>query len=170
MSFRIRKAFLIPLGLLVIEIITLLISCIMFDQPIGKAIILGVIILPVIILFIECVFRNTIIGDDHIWMRKLLRSKQMNYAEITAVETILVKKRAFITLCTPDEFLIFSNAYSNFPDMVRLLLDKVPAAVVTEETAAMAQNPPTKSTDILSCWMAVVLMGFILYAQLKMFL
>ncbi|MDY0190229.1 MAG: hypothetical protein RBR22_05800 [Desulfuromonas sp.] len=170
MSFRIRKAFLFPLGLLVAEIIALLISCIVFDQPIGKSIILGVMILPVVVLFVECLFRNTIIGNDNIRMRKLLRSKQINYADITSIETILVKKRAFITLCTLDDFLIFSNAYSKFPEMINLLLTKVPAEVITEETAAMAKNPPTKSTDILSCWMAVVLMGFILYAQLKMLL
>jgi len=170
MSFRIRKAFLIPLGLLVAEIITLLASCIVFDQPIGKSIILAVIILPVIVLFVECLFRNTIIGDNQIKMRKLLRSKQINYADVTTVETILVKKRAFVTLCTADDCLIFSNAYSKFPVMINLLLGKIPEAAITEETAQMALAPPSKSTDILSCWMAVVLMGFILYAQLRMFL
>lgn len=170
MNFRIRKAFLFPLGLLAIEIVSLLASCIVFDQPVAKSVILGVIILPVIILFIECLFRRTTIDSEAIITRKFLRSKSIKLADISAVETIQVKKRAFVTLCAGDDFLIFSNAYSKFPTMVNTLLSYLPDDVITEETAEMASQPPRKSTDILSCWLAAALMGFILYAQIKMFL
>jgi hypothetical protein len=170
MIFRIRTGFLIPLGLLVIEIVALLASCIYFDQPMGKSIILAVMILPIIILFIECVFRNTTISNEALCTRKLLRRQEIKFADVTAVETIQVKKRAFVTVCAAQECLIFSNAYSAFPTMINTLLERVPAEAISPETAAMAQNPPSKSTDIISCWLGVVLMGFILYAQLKMFL
>lgn len=170
MNFRIRKAFLFPLGLLAIEIVALLASCIVFKQPVAKSIILGVMILPVLILFVECLFRRTTIDSEMILTRKFLRSKSIKLADISVVETIQVKKRAFVTLCAGDDFLIFSNAYSKFPIMVNTLLSYLPDEVITEETAAMASQPPRKSTDILSCWLAAALMGFILYAQLKMFL
>ncbi|MBW2187852.1 MAG: hypothetical protein JRG71_16185 [Deltaproteobacteria bacterium] len=160
MNFRIRKAFLFPLGILVIEIVALLASCIIFEQPVAKSVILGVMILPVLILFVECLFRSTTIDSETIMTR----------SDISEVETIQVKKRAFVTLCAGDDFLIFSNAYSKFPTMVNTLLSYLPEEVITEETAAMASEPPRKSTDILSCWLAAALMGFILYAQLKMFL
>lgn len=168
MSFNIRKAFLLPLGLLVVEIVALLASCIVFKQPVAKSIILAAMILPVIVLFVECLFRQTTIETDHIKTRKLLRSKKIDYTDITAVETIQIKKRAFVTVCTEDDCLIFSNAYSRFPTMINQLLDKLSDDVITDETAQMAQQPPRKSTDIISCWLAVVLMGFILYAQLHM--
>ncbi|OQY18577.1 MAG: hypothetical protein B6I36_06610 [Desulfobacteraceae bacterium 4572_35.1] len=168
MKFRIRKTFLFPLGFLVVELVALLISCIVFKQPPAKAIILAVMILPVIVLFIECLFRNTTIGDDHITMRKLLRIKRLNFADISSIETIMVKRRAFVTLSTNDDFLIFSNAYSGFPIMVQHLLTKLPAEVVTEEAVAMAEKAPNKSADMVSCWLAVLVVGFILYAQLMM--
>lgn len=170
MNFRIRKAFLFPLGLLAIEIVALLASCIIFKQPIAKSIILGVMILPVIVLFIECLFRRTTIDSEAIITRKFLRRKTIKLTDISAVETIQVKKRAFVTLCAGDDFLIFSNAYSKFPTMVNTLLSYLPDEVITEETAEMANQPPRKSTDIISCWLAAALMGFILYAQLKMYL
>lgn len=168
MTFRIRKSFLFPLGLLVVEIIALLISCIQLGQPVAKIVILAVLILPVIVLFIECLFRRTTITSDTICTRKFLRSKIIKLAEVTAAETIQVKKRVFVTLCAGDDFLIFSNAYSRFPAMVKQLLSHLPATAISEETATMAAQPPLKTTDIFSCWLAVAFMGFILYAQLRM--
>ncbi|MEA3466466.1 MAG: hypothetical protein U9R29_10745 [Thermodesulfobacteriota bacterium] len=170
MSFRIRKAFLLPLGLLAVEIVALLASCIIFKQPVAKTIILGIIILPVLILFVECLFRRTTIDSESILMRKFLRSKRIKLTDISSVDTIQVKKRVFVTLCAGDDFLIFSNAYSKFPTMVNSLLSDLPTEVISEETATMSEEPPHKSTDILSCWMATAFMGFILYAQLKMYL
>ncbi|MBN2644466.1 MAG: hypothetical protein JXR59_03210 [Desulfuromonadaceae bacterium] len=167
MSFRIRKGFLFPLGLLTLEIVALLVSCIVFHEPIGKCIILSTLVLPVLILFLECLFRQTVLTEQGIETRKLLRRKQLNFTDLTAVETIQVKKRAFVTLCAGDEFLIVSNAYANFPLLIDGLLQRVPAAVVSEETAQMATNPPRKSSDIVSCWAAAALLAFLLYAQLK---
>ncbi|MCD6527868.1 MAG: hypothetical protein J7K75_12840 [Desulfuromonas sp.] len=168
MTFRIRKAFLFPLGILAMEIIALFISCIILKQPVAKIVILGFMILPVIALFVECLFRRTTISEDQIETRKFLRNKVLRMADITAVETIQVKKRAFVTLCADDNFLIISNAYSKFPLMINRLLSFVPENTITEETSEMAEAPPRKSSDIISCWLAAALMGFILYAQLKM--
>lgn len=168
MTFRIRKAFLFPLGLLALEIIGLFASCIVLKQPVAKIIILGFMIFPVIVLFVECLFRSTTIRENEIETRKFLRRKTLRMTDITAVETIQVKKRAFVTLCADDNFLIISNAYSKFPMMINRLLSFVPESTITEETAEMAKQPPRKSTDIISCWLAAILMGFILYAQLKM--
>ncbi len=168
MSFRIRKGFLIPLALLTLEIAALMASCIILKQPPAKVIILGVMSLPVLILLVECAFRQTVIDDEAITARKFLRRKRLRFADITAVDTLQIKKRAFITLAADDNFLILSNAYADFPQMLNEVIARCPAEAITEETVALAQNPPTKSTDILSCWLAVILLGFILYSQIHM--
>jgi hypothetical protein len=167
MTFRIRKGFLVPLGLLSIETLALLITCFVFDEPVAKRIIVGVLILPVVVLFLECLFRRTIIDDEQVCTRKLLRRKCMRFADMTAVETVQVKKRAFVTLCAEDDFMIVSNAYTSFPSMISALLLRVPPESISDETAEMAQDPPRKTADIVSCWLAVVLLGFILFAQVK---
>jgi hypothetical protein len=51
--------------------------------------------------------------------------------------------------------------------MISALLVRVPKESISEETAEMAQDPPRKTADIVSCWLAVVLLGFILFAQVK---
>ncbi|MDY0212986.1 MAG: hypothetical protein RBR06_08270 [Desulfuromonadaceae bacterium] len=167
MTFRIRKGFLVPLGLLSIETVALFITCFIFNEPVAKRIIVGVLILPVVVLFLECLFRRTNIEAEQVCIRKLLRRKCIRYADMTAVETVQVKKRAFVTLCTDDDFMIVSNAYSNFPAMISALLLRVPQESISAETAEMAQDPPRKTADIVSCWLGVILLGFILFAQMK---
>lgn len=165
-NFAIRKSFLFPLGLLFVLAVTLFAVCLVKGEPTAKVLILGFLILPVAILFVESAFRRITIAGEGVTALKLLRKKELKFAEMTAVETVMVRKRVFLTLCAGDDFLILSNAYADFPGLVRALLPRVPAAAISEETKQMAVAPPVKSTDIVSCWLAVALLGFILYIQL----
>lgn len=165
-SFRIRRSFLLPLGLLLLLAGALFVVCLVQGEPIAKALILGFIMLPVVVLFVESVFRRTVLTGEGVVVFKLLRKKELKFAEMTAVETVQVRKRVFLTLCAGDDFLIISNAYGSFPALVQSLLARVPAAAISEETRRMAAAPPVKSTDVISCWLAVALLAFILYIQL----
>jgi hypothetical protein len=166
MKFAIRKSFLLPLGLLLALCIVLLLVNVMEGQSREKTMMLGFIILPVSILFFESAFRRTIITEEGVTVIKLLRKKFISFADVTSVETVLVRKRAFLTLCAGDQFVIFSNAYANFPQLVRTLLERIPPAAISEDTRTMAAAPPVKSTDIISCWLAVALLGIILFIRL----
>jgi hypothetical protein len=164
--FSIRRSFLLPLGLLLLLTGALFAVCLLRGESTAKLLILGFFMLPVTILFIESTFRRTLLTGDGVVVFKLLRKKELKYAELTAVETVRVRKRVFLTLCAGDDFLIISNAYANFPALVQVLLARVPAAAISEETKQMAAAPPVKSNDVISCWLAVALMAFILYIQL----
>lgn len=164
-TFTIRRTFLLPLGLLLLLSLGLLVTCIVQGQPVAKAIILGFMLLPVIAFFVESACRRAVVDDEGITVYKFLRKKRLSFAEMTAVETVMVRKRVFLTLCVGDEFIILSNAYADFPRLVRVLLERSPAAAVSAETRTMAAAPPSKSTDIVSCWLAVALVAFILYIQ-----
>jgi len=165
-TFFIRRTFLLPLGLLLGLAVALCIVCLVQGEPLAKVLILAAIILPVAILFAESVCRRAVVTDDGVTVFKLLRNKALKFGAMTAVETVMVRKRVFLTLCADDDFVILSNAYADFPGLVRSLLARVPAAAVSEETKVMAAAPPVKSTDIVSCWLAVALLAFILYMQL----
>lgn len=163
--YSIRRTFILPLGLLLLLSLSLFAVVIGQGQPKAKAIILGVMILPVFGLYIESFFRRVGISDEGVTVFKPFRHKNLNFADITEVETIQVKKRAFLTISSQEDFLILSNAYADFPGMVQALLAKVPAGSITDETAKMAEAPPVKSSDIISCWLAVILMSIILVLQ-----
>ncbi|PLX93629.1 MAG: hypothetical protein C0621_07045 [Desulfuromonas sp.] len=165
-TFRIRKAFLIPLGLLLLLCLTLLGVCIVHKEPLAKCLILIFLLLPIVVLFLESLFRRIEVDKEHVVAHRLLRRKRLAFAELSEIETVMVKRRAFITLCAGDDFLIISNAYSRFPELVAALLAPADETVVSETTREMAKEPPMKSSDIVSAWLAVGLLLFILYSQL----
>ncbi|WP_305043751.1 hypothetical protein [Geoalkalibacter sp.] len=165
LQFRINRAFLLPLGLLLALTVVLLVVCLAQGQTGGKIIILGLMILPVGGLFIESLARRAEIGEEAVTVHKFLRSSSLPYAQITAVEAVRVRKRAFLSLSSLDHFQIFSNAYQDFPDLVRSLLAHIPDELVSSDARALAANPPARSNDIVSCWLAVGLMLLILVVQ-----
>lgn len=164
-SFSIRKSFLLPLGLLLLLSLALFAVCLIQGQPLAKVVILGFIILPVLALFVESASRKVAVGEAEFTVFRFLRSKTMRFAEITSVDTVRVSKRAFVTLSAGDDFVILSNAYDQFPAMIRSLLAGVSPEVVSAETRELMEAPPKKSSDIVSCWAAVILMALIIYMQ-----
>jgi len=166
LQFVIRRSFLVPLGLLWILSLVLFAVSLVQGQPLGRIIILGVIILPVTMLLVESAFRRAVVNDEGVTVFKFLRRGRMEFRDITSVETVLVRKRAFLTLSSEEHFLIFSNAYADFPRLVREMLNRVPGEAVSQETRDMAAAPPVKSTEIISCWLGVLLLLLILYIQL----
>lgn len=164
--FKIRRSFLLPLGLVVLLALTLLISCIVMQLPVAKILILGFLLVPTIILFAESSCRQVRLQRDGVQVKKLFRSKQIRYSDLTSIDTVRVRKRAFVSLSSEEDFIILSNSYDHFDELLRRLLEKVSAEVVSDETRQLAENPPTKSSDVFSAWLAVVVLVLILYVQL----
>ena len=165
--FSIRKSFLLPLGLVVLLCLVLLVCCLVLDVPLAKTLILGVFTLPALLLFIESSFRKVSIDLEGVQIHKPLRNKRINFAEMTAIDTVQIRKRAFISLSSEADFIIFSNSYGNFGQLIKALLAKAPGKIISEETRQMANNPPEKSSDVFSAWMAVAVLVLIIYVQLR---
>jgi len=165
LTFHIRHAFLLPLGLLVLLTSGLFVLGLVQHQPPAKLLLLGAIWLPVTILFIESLFRRTEIDAEIVRVHKLLRTSSLRFADVASLDAMQVRKRAFLTLSSTKHCLIFSNAYQDFPELVRTLLKRVPAGTVTDGCRQLAADPPVKSSDIVSCWLAVALVALVLYFQ-----
>lgn len=165
--FLIRRTFLLPLGLLLVAMIALFILCLIQGEERSRIAILGLLILPATILFAESVFRRIEISDEEMTTFRFMRRKSLRIADITEVESIRIRGRAFLTLCAGDDFIIFTNAYERFPQLLATLLSKTPDHVVSAETVALAASPPVKISDIVSCWVGFVLMLFFFFLQLN---
>jgi hypothetical protein len=164
-NFKIRRTFLLPLGILLLLSLALFVTVLVQGQPKIKVVVLGLMIVPVSGLFLESFFRRIHLDEEAITVFKPLRKKILKFSELTEVETLQVKKRVFLTLSTEADFIIMSNAYADFPLLVNSIMEQAPDRVITEDTRQMAIDPPSKSSDILSCWLAVILMTIILVLQ-----
>jgi hypothetical protein len=167
-TFVIRRAFVVPMGLLIALMIALLVVCVIQGQPIGKVIILAVLAVPVAVLFVESVLRRVVIEKDGVTAFRLFRQRQIRFADVTGLETVRVRSRVFMTLVAgDDDFLIISNSYADFPALVELLVATVPEGTVTEETQQLAKQPPLRQADIFTAWFAVVALAYVLMAQFR---
>jgi len=167
-TFVIRRSFVTPLALLIALTIALLVVCLVQGQPIAKAVILAGLVLPLIVLLVESAGRRLIIDDLGITAVRPFRQRQMAFADVTSLETVRVRNRVFMTLMAgDDDFLILSNSYSDFPGLVRCLVDAVPEGTVTEETHQLVLAPPTRQADVFTAWFAVAALIYVLIAQFQ---
>ncbi|MBN1956775.1 MAG: hypothetical protein JXQ81_04100 [Desulfuromonadales bacterium] len=166
-TYSIRKSFLLPLGLVVLLSFVLLASALLVHLPVAKIIILGAFLVPVCIIFVESLTRKVLVNDQSVQVNKLLRTKRMNFSDLTAVDTIQVRKRAFISLSSENDFLILSNSYESFGLMLKQLVQSAPETVVSDETRLLAENPPKKCSDVFSAWLAVAVLSLIIFVQLR---
>ncbi|MCD6582306.1 MAG: hypothetical protein J7K90_10930 [Desulfuromusa sp.] len=166
-TYTIRKSFLIPLGLAVLLSFILLATALFLQLPTAKTIILVAFLLPVCVIFAESSLRKVSVTEDAVEVNKLFRRKRLNYAELTAIDTIQVRKRVFISLSTEHDFMIISNSYDQFELLLKQLMARVPETVVSDETRQLAENPPKKCSDVFSAWLAVAVLVLIIYVQLR---
>ena len=167
-TFVIRRAFVVPMGLLIALLVALLVVCIIQGQPIAKVIILVVLMVPVTVLVIESVLRRVVINEEGVTAFRLFRQRQIQFSDVTGLETVRVRNRVFLTLVAgDDDFLIISNSYADFPALLELLIATVPEGTVTEETQQLVKRPPLRQADVFTAWFAVIALAYVLLAQFR---
>lgn len=167
-TFVIRRAFVVPMGLLIVLTVALLVVCLLQGQPLAKVVILACLIMPMAVLFVESAFRRLVIDTEGVTAYRLFRQRRICFADVTSLETVRVRNRVFMTLVAgEDDFLIISNSYGNFPALLICLIESVPEGTVTDETEMLAKHPPLRQADVFTAWFAVIAMAYVLLAQFR---
>lgn len=165
-TYVIRRAFVVPLGLLVLLTLVLLIVCLLQGQPLAKIVILALMSLPLGALLIESARRRLIIDNHGVTAVRLPRPRRIEFAEVTSLEAVKVRSRIFLTVVAGDDnFLIISNSYAGFDRLLASLLLKVPEQAVTVEARELSGGRLDRQADVITAWLAVVAMLYILLAQ-----
>jgi uncharacterized membrane protein len=164
-TYRIRSSFLLPLGLVVLLCLVLVGIVILQGQPPVKLLVVGCALLPLGYLLFECMVRRIEIDSEGLRMIRLGRVRAFAWSEITAVETVRVRQRAFLTINAGEEFLIIANMYAGFDRLLASVLERVPAPAISEETRTLALAPPVKHSDIVILWGLALMMAYLIYVQ-----
>ena len=167
-TFVIRRAFVVPMGLLIALTVALLVVCLVQGQSITKVIVLAGLIMPLAVLFVESARRCLVIDAEAVTAYRLFRQRRISFADVTGLETVRVRNRVFLTLAAgDDDFLIISNSYGDFPALLSCLIESVPQETVTDETAQLAKQPPIRQADVFTAWFAVIALAYVLLAQFR---
>lgn len=163
--FTIRRALLLPLGLLLLVQLALLIVAVFQGQPLNKSLFVGGVVLVLAGLLANNWLRRIELDDEGITVCRIGRKRRVLFADLTEVEAVCLRKRLFVTLWVGESFLLLTNAYGDAANLFRLLLQRVPSGLVSDEVEGLVENPPRHNGNIVVCWFAVVFSLLILCRQ-----
>lgn len=167
MTFTVRRAFLLPLGLLLLVQLALLIVTLVQGQPMSKSLFVGGVVVVLAALLVENSMRRIELDEEGITSCRIGRRRRVRFVDLTEVEAVCIRKRLFVTLWVGESFMLVTNAYADFATLFRHLLQRVPRDLVSEEVQDLADAPPRHNGNIVLCWVAVVFSGLILFRQLS---
>ncbi|MHB8907738.1 MAG: DUF6585 family protein [Syntrophales bacterium] len=161
--YRIRRAFLIPLGLDVMLLLTLLLMALLLNGDTAERLVFVLFFFPAGYLFLECLRRQVIVAEGGLVIRKLWSEKAISWDEITHVGGLTVHKKVYLLLTTVKGFFIVSSAFEGFSALAGEIAARVGFERVEEEVRLQADRSVTGIAPVVSAWIAAaVLIGIIL--------
>ncbi|MEZ4483152.1 MAG: hypothetical protein R2864_00690 [Syntrophotaleaceae bacterium] len=164
--FTVRRAFLLPLGLLLLVQLALLIVSLWQGQPPTKSLFVGVVVVVLAGLLVVNWLRRIELDGEGITSCRIGRRRRVRFDELTEVEAVCLRNRLFVTLWVGESFLLLTNAYGDFATLFRALLQRIPDGLASEEVKQLAVAPPRHNGNIVLCWFAVIFSALILVRQL----
>lgn len=160
--YRIRNAFLVPLGLDVALLFSLLLMALLNGDT-AERLVFALFFFPAGYLFLECLRRQVTVAEGGLVIRKLWSEKAVSWDEITHVGGLTLHKKVYLLLTTVKGFFIVSNAFGGFPALAKEIAAHVGSERVEEEVRLQADRSVAGIAPVVSAWVAAaVMIGIIL--------
>lgn len=168
-SYRIRKAFLVPLGVDAFLLCVLFVISMLPQGSATERLVFAIFFVPSLYVFFECLLRRVTVDGGGIVIRKLLRKKGVPWEGITHVGGLSMHNKVYLLLTTVNGFFIISNAYGGFSDLVEEIVSRVDRTKVEEEVRLQAGRSPSGIVHTALAWTAAAFMvGIILIKMLPL--
>ncbi|MCE5262541.1 MAG: hypothetical protein LLG97_03285 [Deltaproteobacteria bacterium] len=166
--YRIRRAFLVPLGIDALLLLCLLAISLLPKGSTTERLVFAFFFFPSAYLFLECIFRRVTVDDAGIALRRLWKVKQVSWEGVTHIGGLSLHKKVYLLLTTVRGFFIVSNAYEGFSELTAEIVSRVDPAKVEEEARQLGGRPPSGIAQVAMAWIAAVFMaGIILIKMLS---
>ncbi|HOO40161.1 MAG TPA: PH domain-containing protein [Syntrophales bacterium] len=164
--YKIKKSFLIPFGLAVCLLAVLLCLSFLSARSTAETVVLVILLCAALPALFEISYRTVTIGADGLTVRKFLRGREIPWESIHQVGVLTVRRKCYLLLTTRRGFYILSNAYGNFIRLVQDIMDRVPPDRVEAEVRQQLEDPPVYRGDVLSIWIAVIVITALIVMKL----
>lgn len=154
--YKIRKAFVLPLAVIVVLLVILLAISISGGQS-GKAAILALFFVVSFVVCLETLKREIVVADRGISWRKFFRRREFAWEEITHLGIVPIGKKVYFLLTTTKGFYFFSNLVENHASLIRTLLGKLGEEKVEMEVKNYLDHPVERTSLIVISWIAVLI-------------
>ena len=161
--YRIRKAFLVPLGLDVVLLFSLFLMALLLNGDTAERLVFALFFFPAGYLFLECLRRQVTVGEGGLVIRKLWSEKAVSWDEITHVGGLTLHKKVYLLLTTVKGFFIVSNAFEGFSALAEEIAAHCGSEKVEEEVRLQADRSAAGIAPVISAWIAAaVMIGIVL--------
>ncbi|MEK7828123.1 MAG: hypothetical protein AAB299_10425 [Thermodesulfobacteriota bacterium] len=168
--YRIRKSFLVPLGVDVFLLCALFVISMLPQGSATERTVFAIFFVPSLYLFFESLLRRVTVDGGGIVLRKLLREKRISWEGITHVGGLSIHNKGYLLLTTVNGFFIISNAYGGFSDLVEEIVSRVDRTKVEEEVRLHAGRSPSGIVHAALAWTAAVFMVGIILIKILPFM
>jgi hypothetical protein len=162
-SFRVDSRMIPPIILAMIAGAGLII----FEGPTGRGVLLAVILAPFVYLGLEALVRTIVVDDSGMTVHKLFRSTRVEWPGIEAVEAARTGSKVFLILARDHGMpILITNTIRPFHELIHIVLDRVPPALVTDSTRDLLTNPPKAHGPLIQAWVVFLALAAILAGRL----
>lgn len=166
-TYRIRSGFLVPLAADVFLLAFLLGFSFLGgrSQPVER-IVLTVVFIPLCLVFIELVMRQIETFESGIRIKRFVKKKELLWTDITEVGSVVLRNKVYIVLTTKKGFYVISNSYENFTSLIEYITNHLDKDKIEEGVSNLVLYPVRKVADIVSAWIAAVILLIIVFTKL----
>ncbi len=164
--YKIRRGFITPLAVDVFLMAVLLGLIYMHDNAPVERIILTVVFVPLCLVFAELLMRQVDAGETGIKIKRFFRKKELLWGDITELGSLVLRNKVYLVLTTKKGFYVISNSYEEFTSLVQFMIDHLEKDKVEEGVSNLVLYPVRKLSDIVSAWIAAVILLIVVFAKL----
>ncbi len=164
--FKIRRAFVIPLMVIIFFLFLLLLLSI-FKGQIREGVILSVFFIVVLLIGIETLKREIVLTEGGLKIKKFFRIKEFVWAEITHLGIVELRKKIYFLLTTTKGFYFFSNLVENHALLIRSLVDKLGEEKLELEVKNYLERPVERLSLIVMSWISAAIIIVIIILAVK---
>jgi hypothetical protein len=164
--FGVRKAFLVPLALVVALLAALLVVVLVTGGGVRDGVVLAAILVLVSLVFWEAKYRRVTLGGNGIHLRKFGRTKEVAWGGISHVGVLVLRSKVYLLLTTAKGFFILSNAYERYSALIREIATRTDPQNVEEEVRTQMEAPQANWGIIVAAWFAVLVVAGIIFVRL----
>ncbi|HEX7504229.1 MAG TPA: hypothetical protein VF336_03080 [Syntrophales bacterium] len=156
--YTINRALVIPLALNALLLLAVFALTFMRQGIAVERFILLAALIPTAVIAIESSLRKVLVSDSGLALKKFFKQRALNWADITHVGALSVRKKVYLVLTTTKGFHVLSNAYGQFGELVREVMNHVEAERVEEGAREILEGSAENRSNIYAAWLSAVLL------------
>ena len=115
-------------------------------------------LVPMTVIAVESLLRQVEVGDQGVVVTRFFKHRPLQWAEITHVGALSLRKKVYLLLTTTRGYYVLSNAYGRFGDLARDVMAGVEAERIEEGAREILEGAGENRSTILAAWIAAALL------------